>query len=104
MKLLKDILLSNSNFNKLIIKVNTKKIVLNRNICESDFIKPSIDFHITKKIIRYITSNSPIKDEILVKNIIWYNSSGINFRKSSKIYKKEQWELIKPYIEDFYKF
>jgi len=103
MRMLRNILLDNNDFNNSIIKVSRKKIVLNRNICETDFIKSSIDFHITKKMISYIVDKSPIKDEELIKNLIWYNSSGINYRKPAKIYQKDNWELIKPCVKDFYK-
>jgi len=103
MRMLRNILLDNNDFNNSVIKVSRKKIVLNRNICETDFIKASIDFHITKRMIRYIIDKSSLCDEELVKNLIWYNSSGINYRKPAKIYQKDKWELIQPHIKDFYK-
>ena len=103
MQMLKNLILDNGNFNNLIIKVSKRKLVLNRNICYKDIIKSSIDFHITKKIIDYITEKGPFTDRELIKKIIWYNSSGLNYRKPEILYEKKKFIIIKPLMDDFYK-
>ena len=39
-----------------------------------------------------------------IKKIIWYNSSGINYRKKSIEYKSEKWENIKEYVNKTQKY
>jgi len=103
MCMLKNLLLDDRNLNNSIIKISKKKIILNRNIRSADIIKPSIDFHITKKIIDYITERSPFTDRELIQKIIWYNSSGINYRKPDILYEKEKYRAILPFMNEFYK-
>jgi len=103
MCMLKNLILDTGDFKDFIVKVSKKKIVLNRNICYKDIIKPSVDFHITKKIIDYIVEKGPFADRELIRKIIWYNSSGINYRKPEILYEKEKYRIIKPLMDDFYK-
>ena len=103
MCMLKNLLLDDRNLNNSIIEISKKKIILNRNISVTDIIKPSIDFHITKKIIDYITEKGPFDDRELVQKLIWYNSSGINYRKPAILYEKEKYSAILPFMKEFYK-
>jgi len=101
--MLKNLLLDDRNLNNSIITVNTGKLILNRNINTRDIIKASIDFHITKKIIDYITEKGPFTDRELVQKLIWYNSSGINYRKPAILYEKEKYRAILPFMNEFYR-
>ena len=103
MYMLKNLLLDDRNLNNSIITVNTGKLILNRNINTRDIIKASIDFHITKKIIDYITEKGPFTDRELVQKLIWYNSSGINYRKPAILYEKEKYRAILPFMNEFYR-
>uniref|UniRef100_A0A6C0B469 Uncharacterized protein n=1 Tax=viral metagenome TaxID=1070528 RepID=A0A6C0B469_9ZZZZ len=103
MCMLKNLLLDGRNFNNSIIKVSKQKLILSRNIKSKDIIKPSIDFHITAKMIDFIAAKSTFSDKELIKKIIWYNSSGINYRKPDIIFEQEKYRVILPFMNEFYK-
>ena len=86
-----------------IINVPRKKIKISRGFYRSDIIYESIDFHISKKLIPYVKASTDYIDEEIIKKIIWYNNSSYNFRKKTKIYKTDDWNIIKPYVVSFQK-
>lgn len=88
---------------KMIIKVPKKGLKITRGFYKSDIIPESIDFHISKKLIPYVISQTDIKDPELIKKIIWFNNSAYNIRKKSKVFETEKWELIKPAVKEFQK-
>ena len=88
---------------KMIIKVPKKGMKITRGFYRSDIIPESIDFHISKKLIPYIISNTELKDYDLIKKIIWFNNSAYNIRKKCKNFETEKWELIKQHVKDFQK-
>ena len=87
----------------MIIKVPKKGVKITRGFYNRDIIPESIDFHISKKLIPYIISNTDLKDQDLIKKIIWFNNSAFNIRKKPKIFETEKWELIKKHVRDFQK-
>ena len=103
MLMIRNLILDDNDFNNSIIKVSKKNLILSRNICDTDFIKPAIDFHITKKMIDYIVKKGPFIDRSLIQKLIWYNSSGVNVRKPEIIFEKEKYMAIRPLMNDFYK-
>ena len=63
----------------------------------------AIDFHTNKNFIDFITKKFNYNEEEL-KKIIWYNSSGINYRKNNKNYRNDVWDEIKEYVNKTQKY
>ena len=65
----------------------------------------AVDFHTNNNFIDFIMKKYPDIDTYEeIKKIIWYNSSGINYRKKSIEYKSEKWENIKEYVNKTQKY
>ena len=96
-------LCSNDITNKMIIKVPRKKLTVNRLLHKSDILMQSIDFHISSKLIPYISENTQIKDHELIKKLIWFNNSAYNVRKSNISFEKDKWKIIAPFVHSFQK-
>jgi hypothetical protein len=93
--------INSNNVFRNIIKVSTKNMVIIRNICKYDIVKPSIDFHCYPKMLEYISNNiNYIYDVETIKKTIWFNSSCYNYRESSDVrnFFKKEWIKIKPYV------
>ena len=63
----------------------------------------AIDYHTNKNFIDFISKKFNYNEEEL-KKIIWYNSSGINYRKNNKNYRNDVWEEIKEYVNKTQKY
>ena len=83
-------LLTKNIKSKYIVKIPLKNLLLTRTIAKTDIINASFDFHITNKIYKFVSDRSNIKNHDQIKQIIWNNSSCINFRvDNKKILEKE---------------
>lgn len=59
----------------------------------------AVDFHTNSNLVDFILKKFPyLNNTEEIKKIIWYNSSGINYRKNNLEYKKDTWEDIKEYV------
>ena len=92
---------SNDITNKMIIKVPRKKLTVNRLLYKRDILMQSIDFHISSKLIPYISENTTIKDHEFIKKLIWFNNSAYNVRKNNINFEKDKWEIIAPFVHSF---
>lgn len=63
----------------------------------------AIDYHTNNNFIEFITKKFNYNEEEL-KKIIWYNSSGINYRKNNKNYRNDVWEEIQEYVNKTQKY
>ena len=97
------VLLSKTLKKRRIVKIPIKNLVLKRSINKTDIIPSSIDFHITNKLIPYISDNTNIKNHDIIKKTIWFNSSAINYRKKKKDILIKEWKIIKSSFNDFNK-
>ena len=90
--------------NKYIVRVSLKNLLVTRSISKLDIINSSIDFHITNKILIYVSERSAIKNHETIKKAIWNHSSSLNFREKKKNQGLlEEWNSIKNIVEEFYK-
>ena len=90
--------------NRYIVRVPMKNLIITRSISKLDIINPSIDFHISNKILEYVSSRGTIKNHDIIKKAIWNHSSSINYREKEKDKSlKEEWNTIKIILEDFYR-
>ena len=64
----------------------------------------AIDFHCNTKILEYLHNKFDHIDKDELKKLIWCNSSSINKRKKSTIYKPELWNEIKNYLKKTQKY
>lgn len=97
-------LLTKNIKNKYIVRIPLENLLLTRTISKLDIINPSIDFHITHKIYKYISDRSEIKNHETIKKAIWNHSSSINFREKKKKKNLEyEWNKIKELLDKFYK-
>jgi len=91
------------------VKINTMRIKpINIYVSELELDNwdySAIDYHTNNNFTDFIMKKySYINDSEDLKKIIWYNSSGINFRKNNIKYKEEIWEDIKQYVNKTQKY
>lgn len=79
--------------NRYVINIPIKNLVLTRNITKKDIIQSSIDFHCYPHILAEITKQTGITGDA-IKNLIWLNSSSINYRVHHNINDKLMWNII----------
>jgi hypothetical protein len=90
------------NINKIpirLIKIYVKELEID------DIDYTAIDYHCNSNFLEYIHKKFPHIEMEELKKIIWYHSSGINYRISkSSNYNIEKWNEIKDYVEKSQKY
>jgi len=96
-----DYLNNTRNINTVINKMPIRLIKIYVKELEIDDIDYSaIDYHCNSNFLEYISKKYPNIDIEELKKIIWYHSSGLNYRISkTSNYNVEKWNEIKDYVE-----
>lgn len=65
----------------------------------------AVDYHTNDNFIDFIMKKFPDIDTYEeIKKIIWYNSSGMNYRKKNIGYKVDKWTIMKEYVDKTQKY